>query len=1015
MKKYLSFVLIFLIVLTISGCENFNTDGNIEGPIDTVRTKITVDSDNKVSFLIDSIEPKWEELVNALDGNGDALTITKEMINTDQVNMNTEGTFDVVYSLKDDLGNELEFVLEVTVYIVGIELIGDNHIYIDLNSEYTDEGYTLVNPYNVAATVSIENTVDTSISGDYTITYSLNEYDYEITRYVHVMETVYANGVYDLSNLNNENRAILYTALERYLLENVIGGVPLYNTGTAVMYSNRMNLYSDEYNAVFGFGEEYSSISTDDSHVIMNDLEYGNIGEYTFRKAFSFDFETYNPWESTTASNNDILNLTNGSLYTLSYGENIHDFTYTNELASKDPMPIDAEVIDGVTLSNTWQISIKEDLTWSYNENTDTSSLEEGHEILDANDFYDTWKLALDNDWYKSYSGGSDFITYGIVNVEEYIDGTVSFDNVGIKLIDDHTLELTFDENRSSFDVKHMFYHNFTPINTELYQSLGDDWGTSYDKVASSGIYILEEYNENNSILLTKNDNFTNRNQYHFTNIEYTYCTNDDQIFEMFLEGKLDFASVPDSRYEEFSTDSRLIIAPTNTTFKLLINGFGTEENRDSYINMYSENSISDTFVPEPILMYTEMKQALYSGLDRQTAVDNMNYVLVPEFTYFAPHYFISNDGLSIRSSQDGQALLDYFSQDTLGYDPDTALLLFKEAVSKAVSDGYYQAGTLENPTIIELEIAYVNSGNLMSQNTAEELKRQYEALFYDDVNHVKLEIILQPYDFSEYYHYFMLSANFDLGIGGISGSIITPPGFFEVFRDDNQSGFTMNYGIDTTTANILVRYMNNDGSARQEIWSFNALEKALFGPVQVVNGMESDSFYGITNLLNLYAQMDGYEIDTTTDVNPSFIAGLLGITLEDFLIENDIDSITGIHAITTTGEQIIYVIEETDNEMSLFAQYYLSETPLEALSYNQFFESSFVDIGDSPLSEEELLSNTYFNNTYDLTSLEELLEYIDITLPLDLVEIYEIEWSYGSDLYAFVKYEDLYIAIYWL
>ena len=51
-----------------------------------------------------------------------------------------------------------------------------------------------------------------------------------------------------------------------------------------------------------------------------------------------------------------------------------------------------------------------------------------------------------------------------------------------------------------------------------------------------------------------------------------------------------------------------------------------------------------------------------------------------------------------------------------------------------------------------------------------------------------------------------------DLGLGGISGSLLNAPSFLDVFSDDNRGGFTLSWGIDTSTANIVVGYDNLDG-----------------------------------------------------------------------------------------------------------------------------------------------------------------------------------------------------------
>ena len=59
------------------------------------------------------------------------------------------------------------------------------------------------------------------------------------------------------------------------------------------------------------------------------------------------------------------------------------------------------------------------------------------------------------------------------------------------------------------------------------------------------------------------------------------------------------------------------------------------------------------------------------------------------------------------------------------------------------------------------------------------------------------------------------------------------------MFSDDNRGGFTLNWGIDTSTANIEVEYVNLAGVQVKELWSFNAIVAALSKKTYVKDGVE--------------------------------------------------------------------------------------------------------------------------------------------------------------------------------
>jgi hypothetical protein len=94
------------------------------------------------------------------------------------------------------------------------------------------------------------------------------------------------------------------------------------------------------------------------------------------------------------------------------------------------------------------------------------------------------------------------------------------------------------------------------------------------------------------------------------------------------------------------------------------------------------------------------------------------------------------------------------------------------------------------------------------------------------------------------------MKAEFDLAIGGISASVINPTGFLDIYSDDNRSGFLMNWGFDTSTANIEVKYLahnyNQYGDViktnyHYEIWSYNAIASVLNGEIFIQDGKEAN------------------------------------------------------------------------------------------------------------------------------------------------------------------------------
>ena len=87
----------------------------------------------------------------------------------------------------------------------------------------------------------------------------------------------------------------------------------------------------------------------------------------------------------------------------------------------------------------------------------------------------------------------------------------------------------------------------------------------------------------------------------------------------------------------------------------------------------------------------------------------------------------------------------------------------------------------------------------------------------------VKLEVKQEAVSvWDQVYNEYLMKGQFDLGFGAISGNTYNPLNFLEVLKSDNSSGFTLNWGTDTSevTEGKPVEYDH-------KLWSFDALWEA--------------------------------------------------------------------------------------------------------------------------------------------------------------------------------------------
>ena len=158
---------------------------------------------------------------------------------------------------------------------------------------------------------------------------------------------------------------------------------------------------------------------------------------------------------------------------------------YTDGLMQMDatgkPVPAIAESYDVSEDGLTYTFHLREDAYWS------------NGDPVTADDFVFGWQRAVDPALVSEYSYMLSDIGQ-VKNAAEIIAGNLPVTELGIKAVDDKTLEVTLEVPVSYF-TSLMYFPTFYPVNREFYNSLATGtFGTSPETVLSNGAFKLESY-----------------------------------------------------------------------------------------------------------------------------------------------------------------------------------------------------------------------------------------------------------------------------------------------------------------------------------------------------------------------------------------------------------------------------------------------------------------------------------------------------------------------------------------
>ncbi|MGN1081961.1 MAG: ABC transporter substrate-binding protein [Candidatus Avispirillum sp.] len=152
--------------------------------------------------------------------------------------------------------------------------------------------------------------------------------------------------------------------------------------------------------------------------------------------------------------------------------------------------------------------------------------------------------------------GGLEYLVDGkIKNATQYMAGEVTdFSEVGVKAVDDYTLEYTLEEPCSYFTTM-LGYGVFAPISRAYFLANGGafgveefaaasaadgySYGTSPDKIAYCGPYLVKSYTQSNSIVFEANPQYWNKDNINIKKLNWRFLdgSNPTEGYDLMKEG----------------------------------------------------------------------------------------------------------------------------------------------------------------------------------------------------------------------------------------------------------------------------------------------------------------------------------------------------------------------------------------------------------------------------------------------------------------------------------------------
>ena len=273
--------------------------------------------------------------------------------------------------------------------------------------------------------------------------------------------------------------------------------------------------------------------------------------------------------ETATGGSGGTLNMRNTmeptSLNTL-LATYAYDFTPINamiECLYRDdendvPQPAGAETVDISDDKLVYTFHLREDATWS-----------NGDPVV-ATDYEFAWQQALNPEVASDYA----YMLFFIHNAEAYLEGEVEWTDVGVKVIDEYTLEVTLD-NPLPYATDLFAFPTLAPINQKFYEEVGaDKYATDAEYFCCNGMYELTEWSHNSQIVFQKREDYWNADAVGPDEIVYKIITDSQAGLNSYLSREIDYTDLDSGEVVQQAEAAgfEVGVKPARSSYYLIVN-----------------------------------------------------------------------------------------------------------------------------------------------------------------------------------------------------------------------------------------------------------------------------------------------------------------------------------------------------------------------------------------------------------------------------------------------------------
>ncbi|MEG0553046.1 MAG: peptide ABC transporter substrate-binding protein [Carnobacterium sp.] len=256
----------------------------------------------------------------------------------------------------------------------------------------------------------------------------------------------------------------------------------------------------------------------------------------------------------------------------------------------------------------TYTIKLREDSVWS------------NGDPVTAHDFIYAWKRLANPETAANYG----FLVDGtILNGSDVLLGKKGVNELGVKALDDYTVELTL-ENPVPYFTSLLAFNPFYPQNEKFVTSEGNDYAMNSEHMLYNGPFVMEDWsNASTSWKFVKNDQYWDSKSVKADEINFQVIKEVGTAINLYDSKQLDFAFVSGEYASQRKDDPDFVATPS------------------AYVYYFKLNQLRDG--KDTIFANKNVRKAFGYAVDKESLVDSVLKDGSKAVYGFVPSDFVKN------------------------------------------------------------------------------------------------------------------------------------------------------------------------------------------------------------------------------------------------------------------------------------------------------------------------------------------------------------------------------------